>query len=233
MAFAEELANTRIVLMQALFYVVAFLICVSPPFIHAIAVKMVASQRTLERLLLVTLLLLPLQGFFNFFIFMIHKVHNYRRVNNAATIRDVVRLLFFSAAQEPCFLSRISIIQNDEDSFDDESVEKKETIDIVMNDEGCNDETMRYRLQIMSKKVEISNDYDVGGNGDGSGGESCMSLDENVLQGHMAGSYEHAVSMSIGSSGLSFVGSDAENEAFSYPSVSPFSVNGELSLNSR
>jgi hypothetical protein len=161
---------------------------------------------------------------------MVHKVHNYRRVNNAASIRDVIRLLFFSAAHEPCFISRISIIRNHEDSFDDECVEKKETIDIVMNDEGCNDETMRYRRQIMLRELKVSSHHSMD-----YGDEFSVSHDEKPLPVHhnMAGNNEHAVSISIGSSGLSFFGSDAEVEAFSYPSVSPFSVNGGLSMNSR
>jgi hypothetical protein len=142
-------------------------------------------------------------------------------VNRVATIRDVLRLLFFSSAHEPCFISRISILRNQEDSFDVESVEKKETIEIMMDDEGCS-ETMRYRLNFMKKGQDIS--YSNSGadgsmnGGDGPGGTS-MTHGEVI---------PNKVSRSFGSSGsgLSFGLAD-DDDGISYPSASPFSVNGE------
>jgi len=231
--FDDIVANTKMILTQAVFYVVAFLICVSPPFINIIAIYNNASQSVLKKCLLATHLLLPLQGFFNFIIFMVHKVYNYRRVNKAATIRHVIWLLFFTAAHEPCFISRISILRHQEDSFHDdndnyESVEKEKIIDILTDDEGCS-ETMRYRLRIMSNGLEMVDNIDSSGsgsNGDkndagggGDGGQSSMTHSYTSPRSNIVDKN------CMSSSGISFGSAD---DGISYPSASPFSMNGEM-----
>jgi hypothetical protein len=208
--FREKHTNTKVVFVQATFYVVAFLMSVSPSFIRVIAHEYDATEQVLENLFLVSLLFLPLQGFFNFVIFVSHKVYNYRRVNKIATVRHVIWLLFFTAAHEPYFISRISIIQDQEDSFDDENIDKKNIIEIITNDEGSSN-SMIYRLSIMDR-----GEYNIGNDTSKVGG--------NLVQCDEKGSVNDK-SISIGSSGLSFKSPDT---SISYPSASPFSVGGEL-----
>jgi hypothetical protein len=92
--FAEKHKNTKVALLQTFLYVVGFLVCISPPFLRVIADRYHASETVLITLLLSTMFLLPLMGFFNFLIFMTHKVYNYRRVNKAVTIGHVLWLFF-------------------------------------------------------------------------------------------------------------------------------------------
>jgi hypothetical protein len=212
--FTEKHTNTKVVFLQALFYVAAFLICTSPPFIRIISKEHHASEKVEEGLLAATLLLLPLQGFFNFLIFISHKVYNYRRVNKIATKRYVLWLLFCTSAHEPCFISRISILWDQEDSID-ENVEQNDVLEVVTNDEGCS-ETMKYRLQIMLRGLE-SCDSDEASKADGNRVQSSYNRRVNEI------------AISKASSGMSF-GSPATSASF--PSASPFSVSGESSTTS-
>jgi hypothetical protein len=215
--FRDKHNNTVVVLVQAILYVAAFLMSVSPSFIRVISNEYGAPQHVLKNIFLTTLLFLPLQGFFNCLIFILHKVYNYRRVNKSATIRHVLWLLFFHSAHEPCFISRISILreQEEDDSFvDDENRKKKNVLEVMTNDEGCS-ETMKYRLLIMTNGLELSSN--TGGGGED---ESSSKADGTLAQIDNNSRFVHASSVSTGLSGLSFESA----VVLSYPSASPFSV---------
>eukprot|EP00557_Chaetoceros_sp_GSL56_P002141 CAMPEP_0176500154 /NCGR_PEP_ID=MMETSP0200_2-20121128/13362_1 /TAXON_ID=947934 /ORGANISM="Chaetoceros sp., Strain GSL56" /LENGTH=214 /DNA_ID=CAMNT_0017898727 /DNA_START=663 /DNA_END=1307 /DNA_ORIENTATION=+ len=153
----EKHINTKAVLIQAILYVAAFLICVIPPFIRYFAEQgKNASENVSLHLLEVTLFLLPLQGFFNFVIFISYKVYNYRRMNRGESITQVLRLLFFTSTHEPCFISRISIVRHNEDERVNENAEIIKSMEIMTQDEGCS-EVVRYRLQIMSNAFNSHN----------------------------------------------------------------------------
>jgi hypothetical protein len=152
----EKHINTKVVLVQALLYIAAYLIGVFPPFLRYIAEQYHASEMISQRLLAATLFLLPLQGFFNFFIFLSYKVYNYRRTNTTESLSQVLRLLFFTSMHEPYFISRISFVwKNEEDAYDDDIAEKQ-CLDVMTQDEGC-DDAMRYRLQIMMSHIPRRN----------------------------------------------------------------------------
>jgi hypothetical protein len=54
----------------------------------------------------------PLHGFFNMIIFLSHKVYNYRRIHTKTTVGEAISLLFTTTVQEPCFVERISIVND-------------------------------------------------------------------------------------------------------------------------
>jgi hypothetical protein len=100
--------NTKVVFYQALAYILAFVLTLIFPILN------LTGSKNLP--LLLKLIFMPLQGFFNFIIFIGHKVYNYRRVNKEASICSVVRTLFRGALEEPMFMSRLTIVNNDRDA---------------------------------------------------------------------------------------------------------------------
>jgi hypothetical protein len=212
----EKHINTKAVLIQALLYITAFLVGVIPPFVRVIAEQFDASEVYLLHLLQVTLFFLPLQGFFNFLIFISYKVYNYRRMNKTESIGYVLRLLFFTSAHEPYYISRISFVWKDEQeghAHDDEIAERK-LLEIMTHDEGFT-EMMRYRLNIMSA-VASNNIQSFE-----AAAAAVADDDEKVLPTAVQGS-EHGLS-SLGSSGLSFRSDDDD----SFPSKSPLSFHSK------
>jgi len=98
--------HPAIVVLQALTYIsiyaVSFVLYIYRFF------KM-AKQSTVLKLWLA---FFPLHGFFNMIIFLSHKVYNYRRVHTETTVGKVISLLFTTNVQEPCFVERISIVND-------------------------------------------------------------------------------------------------------------------------
>lgn len=117
--------NIKAVLFQAVSYIVAFLLGAIPPLL--LAQRAVTTTTTvgnnssqdgtnagglLERL---TLVFLPLQGFFNFIIFVSHKVYNYRQVHPDTSVCRVMNLLFCTSSHDPFFISRMFIVKNNDE----------------------------------------------------------------------------------------------------------------------
>jgi hypothetical protein len=115
-------------------------------------------------------------------------------VNKTESICHVLGLLFFTSAHEPYYISRISIIQNEEDTSDDDIVEGS-LLDVMTQDEGC-EEIMNYRLHFIANGC-IKHSVKDEATDDGNGRENEQSLE---------------------SSGLSF-----RSEGASFPSKSPLS----------
>ena len=97
--------HPAIVVLQALTYI----------SIYAVSFMLVTSSERFEKqstLLKLWLAFFPLHGFFNMIIFLSHKVYNYRRVHTETTVGEVISLLFTTNVQEPCFVERISIVND-------------------------------------------------------------------------------------------------------------------------
>jgi hypothetical protein len=160
--------NTKVVIIQAFSYITAFLVGVLPPVLLSIgAIENGREQRdrvsdSYEKLFLI---LLPLQGFFNFIIFVSHKIYNYRRVHRDVSICQVLKLLFCSSAHEPVFISRISVVKryhedeaapvNAIEFVDEEDlVAKKQEntmVELGMHDESnSKEELLHYRLSLLN-----------------------------------------------------------------------------------
>jgi len=190
--------NAKVVLLQAFLYIAAFLVGVFPPFLRLIVEGNNASDDYLQHLLEVTLFLLPLQGFFNFLIFISHKVYNYRRINTTESIYGVIRLLFVSSTHEPCFISRISVLWNHIDSSDDE---KKDIIEVVTHDEGCS-EMRRYRLQILMMFKDLDGSYNSSSADDLSADNQKMSIKKENESDGLSLSVNSSAVMSFRSGGV-------------------------------
>jgi hypothetical protein len=158
----EKHTNTKAVVIQAISYIFAFLLGVVPPLLLSVgAVDTSGSSeesiKTADIFEKLTLVFLPLQGFFNFIIFVSFKVYNYRRVRRDVSISRVIAILFCSSAHDPCFISRISVVMKNEEYGDDfaEDVQAKEpyqVYDLDIKDES--NEELLYRLGLMNNNLD-------------------------------------------------------------------------------
>jgi hypothetical protein len=163
----ENHRNTKAVVIQAISYITAFLLGVVPPLLLSVGAVDTSGQseesiKFADKFEKLVLVFLPLQGFFNFIIFVSFKVYNYRRVRQDVSIRRVIALLFCSSTHDPCFISRISVVmKNNEDGSDDfaeelQGKQQYQVCDLDIKDES-NDE-LHFRLGLMNhnNEVEIS-----------------------------------------------------------------------------
>lgn len=105
----KEHQTTKVILVQALAYISACLVTLFFVLVSPVKSGGAIACFWCEN---VKLALMPLQGFFNFLIFLGHKVFNYRRTNQDASFWHVVRLQLTGAAEEPVFISRITFVKN-------------------------------------------------------------------------------------------------------------------------
>eukprot|EP01083_Nonionella_stella_P037865 103163_1 len=102
---ARVRTDPRVVAMQATAYLVAHLIT-------AVWILSLSNGANVQMWAFKTwLFLFPLQGFFNLVIFLCHKVYNYRRIHANESICSVIKLLFSTPLHEPCFITRISVVE--------------------------------------------------------------------------------------------------------------------------
>ena len=57
----------------------------------------------------------PLRGFFDSFIFLVHKIHKHKNLNPALSLSTIVRHIFCEETADPVFISRASIVEDDKD----------------------------------------------------------------------------------------------------------------------
>lgn len=107
--------DTSSILFQSLAYISAFVVGVIWPLMNSLG-KIRDNTKTFK----LGLFFLPIQGFFNLIIFLSHKIHNYRRIHRETTRWQVVKVLFSAQVQEPCFVSRISMVIDDDIQARDE-----------------------------------------------------------------------------------------------------------------
>mmetsp|Transcript_13645 Transcript_13645/g.15890 ORF Transcript_13645/g.15890 Transcript_13645/m.15890 type:complete len:511 (-) Transcript_13645:154-1686(-) len=100
--------TTKIVVKQALAYIMTLLLCLIFPLIRVLA-KDVAVDNFAAYM---QLYFMPLQGFFNFLIFIGHKIYNYKRVYGEEAYCTILRKYFCeSDMAEPLLFSSLSIIE--------------------------------------------------------------------------------------------------------------------------
>jgi len=153
------------------------------------------------------LVFFPQQGFFNFLIFIGHKVYNSRRPNPELSICGVIKKLFCSSTDEPIFLSRITLVEDDV-----ADVEMR----VLENDELGNNA-----------------DYVISGGDDGDGDSSPLPLDwiddNDDTKQHKQGVINHASSNSNSSAGNDVLLSDGSKSGLSGFDVSEVMSRGGLS----
>ncbi len=122
--------NTKVVVVQALAYITAFLISLICPFIRSLIIQ----QSHLLWLTRLQIVLMPLQGFFNAIIFISHKIYNYYHVHQNLSICRILSLIF-KGYQEPVVLSRISLVRYDQEQTRlDVSLENERKIEVMSFD---------------------------------------------------------------------------------------------------
>lgn len=156
--------NTKAVVIQASCYIAAYLLVVTPPILLSFGAIDSSGKRgpkdiliadTFEKLILV---FVPLQGFMNFIIFISHKVYNHRRVHRDVSICRVLGLLFCTSSHEPFFISRISMVKENnenqqlgiESELGEESKEVKGMNGFELDLQDESNQELRYRLALMN-----------------------------------------------------------------------------------
>lgn len=97
--------NSKVVTAYVFAYMLSFSITLGIMLIRAV----INEPRWL---IFLSFTLIPLQGFFNLFIFSWHKVYNYRRVHRDVSVWDSL-LILFKGTEEPILFSRISFVSID------------------------------------------------------------------------------------------------------------------------
>jgi len=152
----EKHRSTKAALIQAISYIVSFLLGFIPPFI--ISLGMIDSKTEQGKIATVILsklyiFFIPLQGFFNCIIFISHKVYNYRRVHNEESICSILGKLFCTSVHDPYFISRISIVKQHEAEEEEEYIQemiqemKSNIYDFEIQDES--NQEFHFRLGLM------------------------------------------------------------------------------------
>jgi hypothetical protein len=158
-------ANTKAVLIQAVSYIGAFLLSLLPPLLMLIGSGGLPSK-TITEFEKLSLVLLPLQGFFNGIIFISHKVYNYRRAHSDTSICHVLSLLLTTSTHDPLFISRISVIKQDELEEEQEEIENND-VDYDMNaPEETKERKLVYEFRIQDESneecfIQIGGGYDM------------------------------------------------------------------------
>ena len=172
----RSMQNTRVVVIQAAAYFLSFLITLSMPILRNFPIANFKTNDNEILILRLQIVLMPLQGLFNAFIFIYHKIYNYRRIHPDVSRCHVLKLVFSGKADDEVLFSRISMIsENGDDSIDiNIHNERNEDMRIVMNrlvglvedqeekyvgldEEVCvDDEESRYNLSGFSSRLESS-----------------------------------------------------------------------------
>ena len=157
--------QSKVIVIQALAYVIGFILTLLFPF-------MSRATKFQHGLAMLRAVFLPIQGFFNMLIFISHKIYNYtyRRRHPEVGHWQVLKLLFQTSVEEPVFISRLFIVQNDaeeahrqektmyEVSFDDEMGELKSFTISNQDEECCSGPSITFELQSMGQAhVSIGN----------------------------------------------------------------------------
>jgi len=98
--------DTKVILLQSVAYIVAFISGIMWFLLSHDEMNMTSFKFGLFSA--------PIQGFLNLIVFLSHKVYNYKRIHRHSTVCEVVKLLFVGRVQEPCFISRISMVIDDD-----------------------------------------------------------------------------------------------------------------------
>lgn len=144
---ATRQSNVKATIIHALSYILAFLIVLMIPLLVAVDTfpNPFGSEKTQEewetrfRVDKAMLVLMPLQGFLNFFIFISLKVYSYRQVHREVSVFQALVKVLLERIQEPCYISRISIVNHDRNDYevqDDNNFDNNYNVDINLT-EGC------------------------------------------------------------------------------------------------
>jgi len=127
--------TTKIIVKQAAAYIVSFIITLFFPEMSGLIGSMTAQQTWLVYAIVI---FLPLQGFWNFLIFVGHKIYNYKRVHNDENetfFKILCKLFCDPVTQDPILFTRISLVRVD-----------NLNVEVSINDEHNNEEFTSYSM---------------------------------------------------------------------------------------
>jgi len=120
----ERQRRTKASLLQAVSYVLAFALTLLFPLMRLTLyfTNFTSTQdeenKSFALFDKLTLVFLPLQGFFNFVIFLCFKVYNHRRVNREKSTCQILKIIFVTSVQDPIIISGISMVKQNESVSD-------------------------------------------------------------------------------------------------------------------
>jgi len=156
-------ATTKVIIVQSVAYYFALLLTISFSMIRLIVNKRMPTIEMFQHIFF------PLQGFFNFLIFVSHKVYNYKLVHRNESYSSILYKYFVTGeTNEPILLSRISLVRVHHQNADDAaSADDADDSDDVIEMIDINDEDgqqQRFHFDIMrhdSDDVNVENDIDL------------------------------------------------------------------------
>lgn len=109
-----DVNNTRLIVYQAILYTVAFLAVWHHPLMVRPYMERNGIYKSSPAAEIARLVLRPLQGFFNVFIFLYHKVENYQRDDPSLSLRGALKQVFDREKDDPDHLvSNLVLVRRD------------------------------------------------------------------------------------------------------------------------
>lgn len=123
---------TKIILVQAFAYLLAFLLCQSNVFISMTSVfnGNIEDLRNHQSFQIYHLIFRPLQGFLNLIVFLGHKIYNIRQVNKDLTIWKAFKQILLTTEEPKFIFSQVSIVNaegGEEEKYFDGSYSEDDT----------------------------------------------------------------------------------------------------------
>ena len=106
-SYLELRKNVRVVLIQASAYLLTYLIS------NVVAILILSTGVRNEVLVKIQLTVFPLQGLFNCIVFISHKVHSYKRLNDHYSTCEVIGMLVRGEYEEPFIMTNLALIRED------------------------------------------------------------------------------------------------------------------------
>jgi len=135
--------NTKVVIIQASAYIGVFLLTLLFPLLRS-ATSSIGERNDSFKVLIgrLSIVFMPLQGFFNALIFISHKIYNYRRVHEDVSRWEILWMLLRGSLDEPMLFSRISQIdiRAGQESIDVELADEKNIIQVALDMNSFDDD---------------------------------------------------------------------------------------------
>ena len=161
--------NTKVIFIQAFSYIIAFFSSAGVNIIHGVTGSMDPKFRRDMNVVFT-----PLQGFFNFIIFIGHKVYCFKQLHNDATIREILTDIFLTRFSDTLYVSGVSTVELD----GIERIRSAQFAEVVEN--NCQSSTgvlsstpdVEVSTNIMTSDERNLDSFRVGGSQQGSSGRS-------------------------------------------------------------
>ena len=205
----HALKNTKVLTIHALAYFVSFFLTLG------LVLFRVFIKITPIWLIYASMVMMPLQGFFNLLIFIGQKVYNFRRVHPDISRWDTIKILFRGTYEEPVLFLRLSLVRFDQ--------ERRE-VDYEYADEGGNEQIHSIQHDAINGTVTSPSQS--------LGAEGFVDSDGRSTRRDDADLEDLSAFQSHGRVGVANEGDPSQQNSSSRGGLSGFSSNGFGSTNS-